>query len=175
MAKTKSKPPTELQQHRITVAERKKAEELIRAKFDTLTKAIDNEVKAKLAALHNEWARKQGVAKLLTKIKHHEEQVEKLREQLTELSGNRWYDGREDREVKMRGEFGEAKDRLLEAQRHAKESLSDKRNEAIKQLWFSMLSEDARDLLDGIPTLAQLKGNGLSLLKQPVKKLLKGS
>jgi hypothetical protein len=175
MSKAKSKPPTEVQQHRITVAERKKAEELVRAKFATLVKAVDNEVATKLTALHNEWAKARGVKKILAKIKHHEAQVEKLREQLTELSGNRWYDGIGDRDVKMHGEFGEAKERLLTAQRVAKEELGDKRNEAIKQLWFSLLSEDARDLLDAIPTIRQLKNNGLALLSLPVKKLLKGT
>ena len=173
MAKTKSKPPTEVQQHRITVAERKKAEELIRAKFTALEKAVDNEVKLKLAELQEAWAREKGVKKLVAKIAYHEKAVEELREQLIAVAGNRWYDGSTDKDVEMRGPYGEVKQRLLTAKHNAQSELADRRNEAIKQLWFSLLSDDARQLLDSIPTVAQLKNNGLAMLAQPVKKLLK--
>jgi hypothetical protein len=50
--------------------------------------------------------------------------------------------------------------------------MDEQRNSILEKLWFGLLSSDALALLDGIPTMTQLKANGLSLLQLPATKLL---
>lgn len=161
----------------ITVAERKKAEELIKAKFHNLEESIKNEVQDKLAELKVDWQRTAGVDKLLAKIAQKEAEIAALRKQLKKVTKDEYY-GRgyhnHDDAPSMTGGYAVAKRKLEQAKRHALENLASKRCEVVEQLWFGILSKDALALVEGVPTVKQLKSNGLAVLDMPVKKLIKG-
>ena len=74
----------------ITVAERKKAEELIRAEFSNLEAAVRNEVTDKLDVLKAAWQKSAGVDKLLAKIEKKEAEIEALRKQLRKLTADEY-------------------------------------------------------------------------------------
>jgi hypothetical protein len=166
----------------ITVAERKKAEELIKQRFEAVNEAIKNEVKDKLDALKDAWEQQSGVTKLLDKIEKKESELSALRKQLKAATDDEHYDRRSDSywnnrgcrddTPRMSGRFAAAKRRLKQAERHALESLSTTRCQTIEKLWFSILSKDALALVNSVPDVEALKSNGLALLKMPVKKLL---
>ena len=165
MSKTKDLP--------ISVTERKKAEELIKAKFKNLADVVDNEVKSKRSELQEAWSRKIGLNKLKAKLTAKEAEVKSLREQIDDMTENSYYADEYERAVpKPRGQLQVALDRLESAHREAKSKLDEKKSAALEQLWFGLLSTDALKLLADIPTMSQLKSNGMSLLAMPASKML---
>jgi hypothetical protein len=154
----------------ISVAERRKAEELIRQKFSSLEKAIETAVERKTEELEQAWEHKRGVDKLKEELEKVEETARELRKKIEAQTEYRSGDSRRMREV---GPLGRAVTALRSRRDHALEQLHDKRALALRQLWFEILSADALSLIDGIPTIEQLKNNGLALLNQPVEKLLR--
>jgi hypothetical protein len=165
MAKTKDMP--------ISVTERKKAEELIKAKFRNLAQVVDNEVKDKRTELQEVWSRRIGLDKLKQKLAAKQAEVEALEEQIKEVSDTGYYgDNYENAVPKPKGALRTALSRLESAHRDAKAKLDEKQSETLERLWFGLLAEDALNLLSGIPTLTQLKSNGMSLLTMPATKLL---
>lgn len=157
----------------ISVTERKKAEELIKAKFKNLTEALDNEVKNKRDELHEAWSHRIGLDKLKQQIAKKKAELEALEEQVEKMTEGRYY--RDDYEAcvpKARGKLRVALNRLEAAHREAQSRLDEKKSETLEHLWFGLLSADALKLLAGIPTMTQLKSNGMSLLQLPAAKLL---
>ena len=47
------------------------------------------------------------------------------------------------------------------------------RVETLKQLWFGILSKDAMRLVESVPSVTDLKKNGLAVLGMSLPKLLK--
>ena len=166
----------------ITVAERKKAEELINARFEAVREAISGAVKDKLEVLRETWEHDAGVTKLVDKIEKKEAELSALRKQLKRLTADENYERRRDsfwtprghREETptMSGKFAAAKRKLTQAERHSMESLSVKRVETIEKLWFGILSKDALALVNSVPEVSDLKQNGLALLDMSIKKLI---
>ena len=155
----------------ITVAERKKAEELIRAEFSNLEAAVRNEVTDKLDVLKAAWQKSAGVDKLLAKIEKKEAEIEALRKQLRKLTADEYYD--RGYNPGMTGRFAQAKKRLETAKRQTIEHLAVQRVETLKQLWFGILSKDAMRLVESVPSVTDLKKNGLAVLGMSLPKLLK--
>lgn len=158
----------------ISVTERKKAEELIRSKFKTLADALAREVDGKRDELNELWSEKTGLAKLTKQHRVLMEQIKKLEAQIEEMTDG--YNCRGSSYAyavpKASGKLSVALKRLETAHNEAKTKMDEQRNSILEKLWFGLLSSDALALLDGIPTMTQLKANGLSLLQLPANKLL---
>lgn len=170
MAK-KSEPKEAKNEMPITVTERKKAEELVKAKFANLEKTIRAACDEKEAQLNREWARRSGLAKLQQQLKAANEKVSALEKEIEALTDN-MYSGATHAKPRKEGALAAAIDRLHAAEQGALEKLRDKQLEATKELWLGMLSTDALKIIDAIPSAKELKQNGLKLLDTPVKKLL---
>jgi hypothetical protein len=158
----------------ISVTERKKAEELIRSKFKTLSDALAREVDGKRGELNGLWAKKIGLDRLTKQHQELRERISKLEAQIEEMTDGYNCRGSSYSYVvpKASGKLSAALKRLETAHNEAKTKMDEQRNSILEKLWFGLLSSDALALLDGIPTMTQLKANGLSLLQLPATKLL---
>ena len=158
----------------ISVTERKKAEELIRSKFKTLADALTAEVNGKRDELNGLWAKKIGLDKLTKQHQELREQLSKLEAQIEEMTDGYNCRGQSYEYVvpKADGKLSAALKLLDTAYAEAQIKLDEQRSTVLEKLWFGLLSSDALALLDGIPTMTQLKSNGMSLLHLPANKLL---
>jgi exonuclease VII large subunit len=161
----------------IGAMERRKAEELLRQRFSNLRTSLKNEVTDKKAEMRDIWERRSGVEKLRKKIKDREAELEQLKEQLEELVTENvddatygYYQMRKVRNIV--GPLRLAYDRIETAERRATEKLDELEARNVEKLWFGMLSSDALALLEAVPTLDDMKKNGMSLLTMPAVKLL---
>ena len=183
MGKTAERPKDQKRKDMpISVTERKKAEELIKGRFANLRQSINNAVVDKRAEMRRIWERKTGVARLRQQIERKEQELTDLKAQLEAFTdvdfdeniGYEYeYTNRGTRRVKKAcGTLRVAYDRLDSAHRQAAEELSEIESRMMEKLWFGMLASDALELLGGIPTIDEVKSNGLSLLKLSAAKLL---
>jgi uncharacterized protein YukE len=181
VASAKEKPRPQKKEMTISVTERKKAEELIRNRFTNLTQSLKNEVADKRSAMRQLWERKTGVERLRSQIERKEQELKELKEKLEAATdpddeGSTYeyeYGNYGPRRVKKaRGTLRVAFDRLGSAYRQAEEKLNEAQSRMMEKLWFGMLASDALALLEGIPTIDEVKSNGMSLLKLSASKLL---
>lgn len=166
----------------ISVTERKKAEELLKVRYKNLERVLRSEVADKRAEMRECWERSNGAAKLRAGIAKRKREIAKLEDELEftlnltddpdadSRHGVTYNNGRRIR--KVAGTLRIAFDVLDEAERNAITELMEAKSRAVEQLWFGMLSADALQLLEDVPTLKQLKSNGMSMLKLPASKLL---
>jgi tetraacyldisaccharide-1-P 4'-kinase len=154
----------------ISVTERKKAEELIKAKFKNLEHALDHEVEDKKKELNRLWAHRIGLDKLQAKRDALQKEIDQLDTQIDAMTEHNY--GGVSCLPKPTGKLREALDALDSAHAQTLDRLKEKKSETLERLWFGLLSSDALTLLAETPTVSQLKSNGLSLLQLPAKKLL---
>lgn len=179
MVTAEAKKAVDLKKHdkkmMVTVTERRKAEELIKSQFANLRQGLQNEVRAKCDALRTAWEKKNGAEKLRKQLKEAKKKVNDLENELEKVVGenastsNYAYSNRMQSAEKK---FDRVAAPLNRAEEKALETLNEQETKVLKQLWFGLLSDDALNIMDDIPTMSQLRNNGMSLLKLSATKLL---
>lgn len=157
----------------VSVTERRKAEELIKGQFNNLRQGLQNEVSSKRDAMRAVWEKKNGADKLRRQLKDAEKKVKQLKDALEKVvgeeSGGYSYSSHaraaDKKFNRVAAPLDRAKDKALEA-------LNEKENTVLKQLWFGLLADDSLSIMDEIPTMSQIRNNGMSLLKLSATKLL---
>ena len=129
------------------------AENLIKGKMDLLINGICDAKKHKVKEIKADAQKDVGVAKLRNKMDKALEKVKGLRQEYNDAVSLSQETCAEDVAA-----FEKKASIIIE-------ELQQKKTELITEIWLGDLSEEAREIINGIPTLQELLGNGAGFLK----------